>query len=101
MDKGIAFCIRMKRNSWKEIREFQKSDETQKNVTFNFPKKDRAKLDKSSKLHDQPITCRLIKVMLDTGEEEILCTSLINTENYPEDQFKQGKRFYTFSTNSL
>lgn len=34
------------------------------------------------------ITCRLISVTLDTGETEILCTSLTDAQNYPKEEFK-------------
>jgi hypothetical protein len=38
---------------------------------------------------DKEIQCRLIKVELSTGENEILCTSLTDTERYLYDDFIQ------------
>ena len=33
------------------------------------------------------ITCRLLKIVLKTGETEILCTSLTDIEKYPHEEF--------------
>lgn len=38
---------------------------------------------------EKEIKCRLVKVELDSGETEILCTSLIDMQTYPHDQFKE------------
>jgi hypothetical protein len=36
---------------------------------------------------DAELICRLVKVELPTGETEVLCTSLINAEEYPHQKF--------------
>ncbi|MFV1976962.1 MAG: IS4 family transposase [Candidatus Scalindua sp.] len=89
----IEFCVRMKGSWWKAVRDFRESGETERIVTFILPDKDRDKLKKYPKSASNPIKCRLIKVILDTGEIEILCTSLIDTEQYPCDQFKELYHF--------
>lgn len=38
---------------------------------------------------DKTITVRLVKVILSTGEAEVLATSLFDTEKYPADLFKE------------
>ncbi len=38
--KGVEFCVRMKDDWWTEVNEFYKSDEDEKIVEFNLPKKD-------------------------------------------------------------
>lgn len=38
---------------------------------------------------DKEIVCRLIKVELDNGEIEILCTSLLDAKMFPADIFKE------------
>ncbi len=91
--QNIEFCVRMKGSWWKEVREFRESGEKERIVTFTLPEKDRNKLTEYPKSASNPIKCRLIRVELDTGEIEILCTSLIDTIQYPNRQFKELYHF--------
>ncbi|NOY97076.1 MAG: IS4 family transposase [Chlorobi bacterium] len=91
--QNIEFCVRMKGSWWKEVREFRESGEKERIVTFTLPDKDRKKLAGYPKPASNPIKCRLIRVELDTGEIEILCTSLIDTKQYPHEQFKELYHF--------
>ena len=85
--KGIEFCVRLKENWWLKVKEFTESDDIERIVTFNLPKKDHKKLAEYPHMYDATITCRLIKVVLSTGEKEILCTSLTDTEKYLHKEF--------------
>jgi hypothetical protein len=38
-------------------------------------------------MQDSTITCRLIKIVLGTGEKEILCTSVTDSEKYLHEEF--------------
>lgn len=87
--QNIEFCVRMKGSWWNAVREFRESGKKEKTVTFTLPDKDKKQLVKYPKSASKPIKCRLIRVELDTGEVEILCTSLIETELYPHEQFKE------------
>ena len=89
----IEFCVRMKGSWWKEVRKFRESGEKETIVTFTLPNKDHKKLAEYPKSASNPIKCRLIKVELDKGEIEILCTSLIDTKQYPHQQFKELYHF--------
>ena len=91
--QSVEFCVRMKGSWWKEVRSFRESSDKEKIVRFNLPKKDEHKLCEYPNFTDRTIKCRLIKVELDTGETEILCTSLIDTEKYPYEQFKELYHF--------
>ena len=86
--QNIEFCVRMKGSWWNEVRAFRASSEKEKIVTFTLPKKDKDNIVKKTNTENQTIKCRLIKVELDTGELEILCTSLTDTITYPEQEFK-------------
>lgn len=88
MAKGIHFCIRMKENWWLKVKRFRESDKNEELVTFTLPKKDRKKLADYPDWVNREITCRLIKVELENGEIEILCTSLIDEQQYPHPDFK-------------
>ena len=93
MAQGIEFCVRMKGSWWKEVRDFRESQEKERIISFTLPDKDRRRLSENPECVDKTIKCRLIKVELDTGETEILCTSLIDTAVYPQEQFKELYHF--------
>lgn len=87
--RGIEFCVRLKENWWLKVKDFRESSEMEGIVTFSLPKKDRNKLKDFPHMFDAEITCRLIKVVLENGDIEVLCTSLIDHEKYPYSDFEQ------------
>lgn len=87
--KGIEFCVRLKEDWWLKVKDFTESDEKERIVTFTLPKKDRAKLKDFPNMLDTEITCRLIKVELENGEKEVLCTSLTDDKKYLYEEFEQ------------
>ena len=91
--KNIEFCVRMKGSWWKEVRKFKDSGEKERIVTFSLPNKDKNKLSEYPELINSSLKFRLIRIELDTGEIEILCTSLLDTEAYPHGQFKELYHF--------
>lgn len=86
---SVEFCVRMKGSWWKEVRDFKESGEKERIVTFILPNKDKHKMEAYPQWKNKAIKCRLVRVELDTGEIEILCTSLIDKELYPYEQFKE------------
>ena len=87
--RGLEFCVRLKEDWWLKVREFNNSDLLEQEVVFSLPKKDRKMLADYPEFIDTNITCRLIKVILEDGATEILCTSLLDTEKYPREEFAQ------------
>ena len=85
--KKIEFCVRVKDNWWLKVKEFTESKDKERIVTFTLPKKDRKKLKDYPDMQDATIKCRLIKVELETGETEVLCTSLLDTKKYLHEEF--------------
>jgi hypothetical protein len=81
LQKGVHFCMRM-RSHWREVRDFESSNEHSRIVQFTLPKADKALLKKYN-TNISIITCRLVAITLDTGEKEILCTSLLDEDEYP------------------
>jgi len=77
----------MKEDWWLEVKKFSESGAREKIVTFKLPSKDRDKLKDFPGMMNQTIRCRLIRVELENGEKEILCTSLINQKKYPYEDF--------------
>jgi len=87
--KGIEFCVRLKYDWWLEVNAFLKTDDNESIVEFKLPQKDFKKLNQYPDYQENTIKCRLIKVILNTGEVEILCTSLIDAEKYKIEEFKE------------
>jgi len=87
--KGIEFCVRLKEDWWLKVKEFTESRDKERIVSFALPKKDRKKLANFPHMMDTIIECRLVKVKLENGKKEILCTSLTDTKNYVYEDFGQ------------
>lgn len=87
--KGIEFCVRLKQDWWLAVKDFVNGTNEEVIVEFNLPKKDRDKLGEFPETHHSPIKCRLIKVALDSGDTEVLCTSLLDTGTYDREEFKR------------
>jgi len=87
--RGIEFCVRLKEDWWLKVKDFTESSEKERIVTFALPKKDRAKLKDFPHMLDTEITCRLIKIELENGEKEVLCTSLTDAQTYLYEEFEQ------------
>lgn len=86
--RGIEFCVRLKDNWWLKVKDFVESEENERIVNFKLPKKDRGKLADYPDQWSGELACRLIKVALDNGEVEVLCTSLTHTQAYTYEEFQ-------------
>jgi hypothetical protein len=89
----IDFCMRLKSDWWLKAKSFLEGTENEIIVEFELPKKDRQRLDDYPEMQNQKIQCRLVKVLLDTGEIEVLVTSLLNKEEYKIEIFKELYHF--------
>lgn len=87
--KSIDFCVRLKSDWWLEVKRFVESDEIDKEVKFTLPKKDQEKLSEYPDLWDKALPFRLVKVELENGETEILCTSLLDAQKHDTSEFKE------------
>lgn len=86
--KNAHFCARMKVNGWKVTKRFVDSGLNEQIVSLQpgtTAKQDCGKRNLSA----NPITIRLIRVVLDDGEIEVLATSLLVTKTYPSSMFKE------------
>lgn len=84
---GIEFCIRMKDSWWLSVKKFILGAGNEELVKYKLPKKDRKLLADYPEMLDKELTFRLVKIELPTGEKEVLCSSLVDFEEYPYDQF--------------
>jgi hypothetical protein len=87
--KGVDFCFRMKEGWWLPVRNFVESGQKEMIVEFSLPPKEVQKPQGIDFKAEAPVRCRLVLVELENGEKEVLCTSLIDTERYPHDLFKE------------
>lgn len=87
------FVIRLQRKSFQAAQAFANSAESDAIVTITMPERQRA----FCKQHGLPKTLRLrlVKVQLDTGETELLVSSLLDGDRYASTVFKElyGKRW--------
>ena len=76
------FCSRISIKKWKIIREFISSGKQDQIVSINAPATSISACQKYG-LEQSPIKLRLIRVELNSGEPEVLITSLLDSEKYP------------------
>jgi hypothetical protein len=91
--KGIEFCVRLKEDWWLKVKDFTESSENERIVNFSLPAKDRKKLADYPDIWNKELACRLIKVELENGETEVLCTSLLDSEKYDREEFGRLYRY--------
>lgn len=86
-EKGIEFCARLSDYNWNEAADFAFGSKQETLITFQVAKKYHQLLEEYGVNTEKTLTVRLIKVVLDTGKTEILCTSLTDENLYPIDIF--------------
>jgi hypothetical protein len=86
LSMNANFCARVSYKKWKVIRKFYESGEKETIVKL-VPTPSSYKKCAEIGLNKKPIKVRLIRVELDTGETEVLITSLIDKDRYPAKMF--------------
>jgi hypothetical protein len=81
--------IRCRRNSAAIVREFSTSEETERIVTLQMPQTSQTRKYVSQNNLPESVTVRLIKFRLESGEVEVLLTTLCNRSRYPTAEFKE------------
>jgi hypothetical protein len=79
--KGSHFIVRMKHN-WVPVKEFIKSRKKDIIVTMEVPDGDFERYRKQFPAMRKTVKCRMVKVQAENGEEQILCTSLLDPVKY-------------------
>lgn len=85
--KKIPVCMRLQRNYHPTVKQFIADDITEREVTFT-PTKKQCQDCQCLGIDAEPVTLRLIRVKLKSGEIEVLATSLLDTKAYPAHLFK-------------
>ena len=88
ISRGADFCARIQRKRWKMARQFYNSGKKEKIISLQVSPSS-VKQCREMGLDLRPLKLRLIRVELDTGEAEILITSLFDTQRHPHAQFAE------------
>jgi len=86
---GRHVLIRCPRNSFKIVQEFWHSDDTEWLVNLPLPQTQETRAFVREHGLPEQVPVRLIKVTLDTGETEVLLTTLCDQRRYPTPEFKE------------
>jgi hypothetical protein len=89
--RGIHYCIRLRDDWWIEARKLCGGDEDRA-VVFQLPK-NKKELYKQYPDANIDIRCRLVSVTLTDGSKEVLCTSLLDQNDFPVDCFAELYHF--------
>jgi len=92
--RGVQFCFRMTSN-WHEVQRFLHSGLESDDLIINLPTRDRQRANELG-IKEQRFKCRLVKIQLDSGETEILLTSLTNERRITVEDLKElyGLRWF-------
>lgn len=82
------FCFRMKKDWWKVCETFYNSGEESEVVRLELPKKDAKKADELG-IMVRSILVRLVRIPLQSGEVEILLSSLTDEQNVSVAEMKE------------
>jgi len=85
---GSNFCARISCTKWKIIRKFYRSGKKEQIIYLPAPPTS-IKQCLEMGLDTKPLRLRLVRAQLDTGETEILITSLIDSDLYPAHIFHE------------
>jgi Transposase DDE domain len=86
--QGAHFCARMSLSEWNVVRHFLASGAQEKIVRLR-PSYEAKKMCRALGLSIAPLSLRLLRVELPTGETEVLVTSLLDQVRFPYDVFKE------------
>lgn len=87
----LDFCIRLSRNGAGTVREFWESDKEEEILVLRITEKNKKTIEKKNLAKEIKVRC--IKVVLENGEIEVLATSLLDSKEYPTEEFKQVYRW--------
>ena len=87
LKRRLDFVMRMKITSWTVVKTFLASGLKEQIVTFNI-NKNAEKYYKNDPTVPKSLTLRLLRITLNTGETEVLVTSLVDMHAYPYKDFQ-------------
>ena len=88
LSKKAHFCARISLTKWKAVQQFINSGKTEDIISINAPVTSRQAC-KDRQLSTDSIPLRFLRVELDTGEIEVLVTSLLDSQRFPSHIFRE------------
>jgi hypothetical protein len=90
-EKGIKFVMRVKQGENKTVKEFMKSHRVDKTAMWHPSYRSRNKLAKMNRQVSRKtdLKIRMVKVILSTGETEVLVTNLYDSKAYTPQSMKE------------
>jgi hypothetical protein len=88
LEQGAQFCARMPLSGWQTVEQFVASG-LDEQIVLLWPSSESNRECRSRGLSLAPTRVRLIRVELDSGEVEVLATSLVDAIAYPATIFKE------------
>ena len=79
--KGIHFVVRMVMN-WLPVKKFMQSRKQDMEVAVEVPDGDYERYKQQFPSIRKTVKCRLVKVLGDNGEQQVICTSLLDNAKY-------------------
>ena len=79
--KGIHFVVRMVMN-WLPVKKFMQSRKQDMEVTLEVPDGDYERYKQQFPSIRKTVKCRLVKIFGDNGEQQVICTSLLDNAKY-------------------
>ena len=86
--RGVQFCFRMKKDWWKVVETFNKSGKASQVIKLELPAKDKEGAARLG-ISQSTIKVRLVRIELESGETEILLTSLTNEKTFTPTDLKE------------
>lgn len=86
LSQDAQFCARISYKKWKVVKKFYKSGKSEKVVKLHASALSKKKC-REMEFNTKPLKVRLIRVELDSGETEILITSLTDMDAFPKELF--------------
>jgi len=86
--KNVDYIVRLQRNFLQEFDSFWNSKKMSEIITLKRCSEKSTKALKILGIKFESFKIRLVKVILDNGEIEVLATSLLDEEKYPSTEFK-------------
>lgn len=86
--KGSHFVVRM-RSSWLPVKKFMQSRKREAIMTMEVPDGDFAMYRKQFPAMNKTVKCRMVKVVSEQGETQVLCTSLLDSAKYKLDELEE------------
>lgn len=83
-----GFCARISHKKWSQVKNFHESGELEQIIDLN-PTYGSKKTCRELGLDIDPIRLRLLRIELESGETEVLITSLTDSESLPHNLFQE------------